>query len=72
MVINSHWIDDNWKLQKKILNFFQVPDYKGETIAKGIEAFLLDWGIEKPFIVTLDNASVNDAAIRHLKGRIED
>ncbi|XP_070040199.1 zinc finger BED domain-containing protein RICESLEEPER 2-like [Nicotiana tomentosiformis] len=72
MVITAHWINDNWKLQKKILNFFQVPDHKGETIAKGIEACLLDWRIKKPFTVILDNASVNDAAIRHLKGRIED
>jgi len=72
MVITAHWIDDNWNLQKKILNFFQVPDHKGETIAKGIEVCLLDWGIENLFTVTLDNATANDAAIRHLKGRIED
>lgn len=59
-------------MQKKILNFFQTLDHKGETIAKGIEACLLDWGIEKPFILTLDNATTNDAAIKYLKGRIND
>ncbi|KAH0675339.1 hypothetical protein KY285_023140 [Solanum tuberosum] len=56
MVVTAHWIDDEWNLQKKILNFFQTPDHKGETIAK----------------VTLDNASANDAAIKHLKARIDD
>lgn len=72
MVVTAHWIDDEWNLQKKILNFFQTPDHKGETIAKGIETCLLDWGIENLFTVTLDNATANDAAIKHLKARIDD
>ncbi|KAH0749059.1 hypothetical protein KY290_028291 [Solanum tuberosum] len=71
-VVTAHWIDDEWNLQKKILNFFQTPDHKGETIAKGIEACLLDWEIENLFTVTLDNASANDSAIKHLKARIDD
>ncbi|KAH0681794.1 hypothetical protein KY289_019546 [Solanum tuberosum] len=72
MVVTAHWIDDQWNLQKRILNFFQTPDHKGETIAKGIEDCLLGWGIENLFTVTLDNATANDAAIKSLKGRIED
>ncbi|KAH0778511.1 hypothetical protein KY290_004938 [Solanum tuberosum] len=72
MVVIAHWIDDQWNQQKRILNFFQTPDHKGETIAKGIEDCLLGWGIENLFIVTLDNATANDAAIKSLKGRIED
>ncbi|XP_070035283.1 zinc finger BED domain-containing protein RICESLEEPER 2-like [Nicotiana tomentosiformis] len=44
MVITAHWIDDDWNFKKKILNIFQTSDHKGETIAKGIEACLLDWG----------------------------
>ncbi|XP_070036143.1 zinc finger BED domain-containing protein RICESLEEPER 2-like [Nicotiana tomentosiformis] len=42
------------------------------TIAKGIEACTLEWGIENLFTVTLDNASANAAAIKHLKARIDD
>ncbi|XP_060210333.1 zinc finger BED domain-containing protein DAYSLEEPER-like [Lycium barbarum] len=67
MVVTAHWIDDRWNSQKKILNFFPTPDHKGETIAKGIEEFLLGWGIDNLFTVTLDNATANDAAIKHLK-----
>ncbi|XP_075109271.1 zinc finger BED domain-containing protein RICESLEEPER 2-like [Nicotiana tabacum] len=63
MVVTAHWIYDQWNIQTKILNF-PTPNYKGETIAKGIEACLFDWGIE--------NASANDAAIKHLKVRIDD
>ncbi|XP_060211894.1 zinc finger BED domain-containing protein RICESLEEPER 1-like [Lycium barbarum] len=59
---------------------FQLPSrltvarqyHKGETIAKGIEACLFDWEIENIFTVTLDNATANDSAIKHLKRRIED
>ena len=42
----------------------------GETIPKSIEACLLNYEIENLFTMTLDNASVNDAAIKHLKIRI--
>ncbi|KAH0689553.1 hypothetical protein KY285_016712 [Solanum tuberosum] len=59
MVVTAHWIDDQWNLQKRILNFFQTPDHKG-------------WGIENLFTMTLDNATANDTAIKSLKGRIED
>ena len=33
---------------------------------------LLDWGIENIFTVTLDNATANSVAIKHLKARIND
>ena len=72
MVITAHWIDDEWSLQKNILNIFQTPDHKGETIAKSIESYLLDWGIENLLTITLDNATANDEAITHLNGRISD
>lgn len=54
MVITAHWIDHQQNLQKRILNFFQTPDHKGETIAKGIEECLLGWGIENLFKVPLE------------------
>ena len=66
MCLTSHFIDDNWILHKKILNFCQVADHKGETIGRQIETYLLDWGIEKIFTVTIDNTSFNDSAIFYL------
>ncbi|XP_055814651.1 zinc finger BED domain-containing protein RICESLEEPER 1-like [Solanum dulcamara] len=72
MVVTAHWIDDKWNLKKKILNVFQTSDHKGEIIAKEIEACLFDWKIYNIFTVTLDNATANDSAIKHLKRRIED
>ncbi|KAH9771788.1 BED-type domain-containing protein [Citrus sinensis] len=62
MVVTAHWVDHNWKLQKRILNFFQITSHKGDSIGKLIEKCLLDWGIEKVMTVTVDNASANDVA----------
>ena len=42
MCLTAHFIDDNWTLHKKILNFCQVADHKGETIGRQIETCLLD------------------------------
>ncbi|XP_055826189.1 zinc finger BED domain-containing protein RICESLEEPER 2-like [Solanum dulcamara] len=63
-----------------VLPNFQLPSHltvarqyhKGETIAEWIEACLFDWKIDNIFTVTLDNATANDSAIKHLKRRIED
>ena len=40
MVLTAHFIDSDWTLQKRILNFCQIPNHKGETIGKAIEACL--------------------------------
>lgn len=67
MCITAHWIDIDWKLNKRIISFVQIPSHKGEVIGLAIELILLDWGIEKLFTVTVDNASSNDGALKHLK-----
>ena len=36
MSLTVHFIDDDWKLYKRILNFCQVEDHKGETIGRKI------------------------------------
>ena len=49
MCLTCHFIDDDWKLHKRILNFCQVEDYKGETICRKIEMSLHEWGINGIF-----------------------
>lgn len=63
MVITCHWIDENWKLQKRILSFKPITDHKGETIAGQLIDCIEEWGIEKVFTVTVDNAKANDVAV---------
>ena len=40
MCLTGHYIDCDWKLQKRILNFCIVSNHKGETIGKIIEQCL--------------------------------
>ena len=46
MVITAHFIDKDWNLHRKIINFNIVNDNSLETIGKQIEKCLIDWGIE--------------------------
>lgn len=67
MSIILHFIDKNWKLQKRILHFCQVIDHKEDTIGIAIKVSILDWSIEFFFTITMDNACVNNGAISYLK-----
>ncbi|KAI5441108.1 hypothetical protein KIW84_010535 [Lathyrus oleraceus] len=59
-------------LNSKILNFCHMPPpHTVFELCKRIYEFLTDWGIEKKiFIITLDNASVNDVMQQTLKSRL--
>ena len=41
--------------------------HKGEDIGKDLEKCLVEWGIDKVFSVTVDNASPNDGAVSYIK-----
>ncbi|KAF7141255.1 hypothetical protein RHSIM_Rhsim06G0136800 [Rhododendron simsii] len=72
MCLTIHFIDDDWKLHKRILNFCIVDDHKGDTIGKKIEACLLEWNIRGIFTITVDNASSNAMAIKYLVKKTKD
>ncbi|KAK4394389.1 putative AC transposase [Sesamum angolense] len=71
MCLTAHFIDDDWNLHKRILNFCPIIGHKSEEIGKGVEKCLLDWGIDRVFSITVDNASSNDGAIVYLKKKFE-
>ncbi|XP_075675234.1 zinc finger BED domain-containing protein RICESLEEPER 1-like [Castanea sativa] len=73
MCLTCHFVDSNWKLQKRIINFCDVPPpHSGVVISDAIFKSLLDWGLEnKVCTITLDNANNNDAAVRILKDVIK-
>ncbi|XP_028053531.1 zinc finger BED domain-containing protein RICESLEEPER 2-like [Camellia sinensis] len=52
---------------RRIINFQQVEDHKGETLGRKIELCLLEWNIDSIFIVTVDNASSNNLTIQYLR-----
>lgn len=71
MSLTAHFIDDNWTLHKKILNFCPISGHSGEAIGKGVEKCLLEWGITRVMTITVDNASSNDVGIQYIRRRLQ-
>ena len=69
MVVTAHYIDECWRLKKLIIGFKHVSDHKGQTISRVLLDVLADWGIEKIFCVTVDNATANSSALRRFHGQ---
>jgi hypothetical protein len=70
MTLTAHFINNDWKYEKRILSFCLVPNHKGDTIGRKIEEILREWGIRNVSTITVDNASSNDVAVAYLKKRI--
>nr|GMD78575.1 zinc finger BED domain-containing protein RICESLEEPER 2-like [Ipomoea batatas] len=69
MCVTGHFVDSNWKLQKRLLSFMPLPPpHTGVDIIDGVLKSTKDWGIEhKVFTISVDNASNNDVAVRIAK-----
>ncbi|KAH9743717.1 BED-type domain-containing protein [Citrus sinensis] len=66
MVITTHFIDSDWCLNIRIISFSVIKDHRGKTIGKKIVACLQDWGIERLFAITVDNATTNDVVVNYM------
>ena len=73
MCVTAHFIDANWVLQKRVLNFcFMPPPHNGVSLFEKVYKLLSMWGIEnKIFCVTLDNASSNDIFVDMLRTQLK-
>lgn len=72
MVINAHFIYNDWKLHKKILNFFANFSHKGDHIALVIGKCLYDWCLaSKLYAIIVDNAESNSNACTALIGEFQ-
>nr|KYP38025.1 Putative AC transposase [Cajanus cajan] len=71
LALTTHFIDNDWKYQKRIISFSIVPNHKGETIGKKVEEVLKEWGLRNVSTITVDNASANDVAVTYLKKRFK-
>lgn len=65
--VTVHYVDHDWKLQKRIIMFCLVKGHTGKAIGIMVENCLVDWGLEDVFSVTLDNVNANNVAIDYLK-----
>ena len=70
MVITTHWIDKNWTLHKRIINFCPITSHRGEDLGKSISKYLHEWGLHRIFTATVDNAGSNSTAITELSKQL--
>ncbi|KAL4560644.1 hypothetical protein LXL04_032797 [Taraxacum kok-saghyz] len=66
MVITAHFIDDDWVMHKRVVNFREVDTHKGEDMARELLVCIHKWGMKKVMSMTVDNAKSNDVAIKYL------
>ncbi|XP_039126915.1 zinc finger BED domain-containing protein RICESLEEPER 3-like [Dioscorea cayenensis subsp. rotundata] len=72
MVVTCHFVDYDWKLQKRMLCFRSiVPPHTGVAVCDELARCIADWGLEKKLMsVSVDNASYNDVAVNLLKANL--
>ncbi|KAI7758017.1 hypothetical protein M8C21_005429 [Ambrosia artemisiifolia] len=70
MCLSAQFIDDDWVLHNKIINFKPVPSDEGDEIGMTIIKCLEVWGIENVLTITMDNSSASDVAVSYLKRRL--
>ena len=69
MVLTAHFVESDWKLQKRVLNFVDVPPpHFGLAVYDALYKCLQEWGIEgKISTITVNNAAYNDLAVKMLQ-----
>ena len=70
MCLTAHYVDDSWKLHKKIINFCPITSHRGNDIGRAIESCLLEWALPNILTITVDNASSNDTTVDYLKTKL--
>ncbi|KAG6506572.1 hypothetical protein ZIOFF_031896 [Zingiber officinale] len=70
--LTAHFIDSNWVLQKRIINFsYMPPPHSGIALCDKINSLFNVWGIQrKVFTITLDNAAANDVFVGLLRDQL--
>ncbi|KAK9742885.1 hypothetical protein RND81_03G203100 [Saponaria officinalis] len=70
--ITAHWIDCEWKLQKRIIRFGALtPPYDGINIGDDVYSCLTKWNVaNKVACFTLDNATYNNVMTVEIKRQL--
>ncbi|KAG5416032.1 hypothetical protein IGI04_003599, partial [Brassica rapa subsp. trilocularis] len=65
----SHYIDEEWRLQRNVLNFITLdPSHTEDMLSEVIIRCLMEWSLEsKLFAVTFDSFSVSDEIVLRIK-----
>jgi hypothetical protein len=68
MCVTIHWVDEEWRMQKRIIGFFHVEGrHTGQKLSQTFSEVMVKWCVEKKlFSLTLDNASSNEVAVKDI------
>ncbi|XP_040989126.1 zinc finger BED domain-containing protein RICESLEEPER 1-like isoform X2 [Juglans microcarpa x Juglans regia] len=72
LCLTAHYIDEDWKLQKKILNFVTLDSsHTEDMLSEVINKCLMDWDVDhKLFALTFDDCSTDDDIVLRIKEQI--
>lgn len=72
LCLTAHYIDEDWKLQKKILSFVTLDSsHTEDMLSEVINKCLMDWDVDrKLFALTFDNCSTDDDIVIRIKEQI--
>ncbi|XAR48364.1 hypothetical protein NMG60_11031174 [Bertholletia excelsa] len=70
--LTAHFIDDDWLLKRKLLNFIVIdPSHTEEMLSEVIMTSLMEWDIDrKLFSVTFDSSSTNENIVCRIRDRL--
>ena len=70
--VTCHFVDNKWKLHKRIIKFASVETpHNATNLLNVMLKTMQDWGIEdKICSITLDNAAVNDLMVSYVKSNL--
>ncbi|KAL8473760.1 hypothetical protein ACS0TY_030565 [Phlomoides rotata] len=73
MAITTHFIDESWKLQSRLVRFIYVPcPHTSAVICDALVDCLMDWNLDhKLSTLTLDNCSTNYALINDIFRKLD-
>ncbi|KAL2930729.1 putative AC transposase [Bienertia sinuspersici] len=65
LTLTAHFVDNNWNLKSRILNFrYFPPPHRGVDISLFVVGLIKEWGLEtKVFSMTCDNAGAMDVMV---------
>lgn len=70
LCINAHFVDNDWKLHKRMLDFVSLPSHNGGRIGNLVEKCIQECGLEERIsTVRVDGASSNDTKVDYLKDK---
>ena len=68
MCVTLHWVDENWCIQKRIVNFVHVEGrHTGIKLSETFTELMVKcYVVKKLFSLALDNAAANEVAIKDI------